>query len=489
VEVPRPFREPFYDLLLEQNRLFDCGEKTIQNIKLLKNKKTLVVATGQQAGLFSGPLFTIYKAMTTIKLANELSERLGQPVLPLFYLVSEDHDFAEVQWAGFLNSENSFEKIVFEASVAQDRQPVADYLLDDSISSLLDQFENQLLDTEFKADVFQKLRNCYQPGEKFHVSFSKWFFKLFKKYGVILFDSSDQRFKPFVKNVFARELNEQITINQMTQTNRELVSKNYHVQIPAKVKRPSLFLLKNGRHSLEGSRESYQDKNSGKEFSARELLENPENLSPKAALRPIVEDTLFPTIAYVGGPGEIAYWGQLKGIYKALDLPMPIVFPRAGFSLIEPKTSRNAKKFEILVEAFIQNKEEIIDQIVHNLVPQEFTDQINRIREFLNKELPNLEKRVEKIEPTLKNAFSKSQQQIFNKLGQIESKVLKAVQQKEKIIHSQLEAISSALLPGNSLQERQLNIVYFLAKYGWEMIDKIYEKIDLNHVDHRMLEL
>ena len=209
--VSRPHADDLIALLIEQNKKFNCGAQTLQNIEQLRNKNALVVATGQQVGLFAGPLYTVYKALTTIKLAQELEQRLHLPVLPLFYLVSEDHDFTEVQWAGVIDKANHFANIRYEPSEKQDRMPVSQVILDESINEKIDSFAEMLSETEFKKDIFNSLKTCYQPGIAFHTAFALWFQKLFNRYGIILFDSADKRYKKYMQHIFEKELAENIT--------------------------------------------------------------------------------------------------------------------------------------------------------------------------------------------------------------------------------------------------------------------------------------
>ncbi|NIA32104.1 MAG: bacillithiol biosynthesis cysteine-adding enzyme BshC [Actinobacteria bacterium] len=314
--ISRPHTQELIALLIAQNKEFNCDARTLKNIERLGDSNALVIATGQQVGLFSGPLYTVYKALTTIKLAQELERRLHLPVLSLFYLVSEDHDFAEVQWAGVVDKSNHFADIRYEPSGRQDRMPVSQIILDESINEKIHSFSGMLPETEFKQDIFADLKKCYQPGTAFHTAFARWFQKLFSGYGIILFDSADERYKKYVQHIFAKELVKNITAKCLQKTNTELLSQGYHTQIPVHKDRPGLFILQNGRHSLQREGEKLRNMHSGDLFDANALLQRPEKLSPKAVLRPIVEDTLFPTIAYVGGPGEIAYWAQLKDLYK-----------------------------------------------------------------------------------------------------------------------------------------------------------------------------
>lgn len=485
----RPDLGPFYQILAEQNRAFGAGQQTFDNIEKLKKGDALVVATGQQVGLFTGPLYTIYKALTTIKLAEALSKKLGRDVVPVFYIVSEDHDFAEVQWAGFINRNNEFTTIRYSHGDGDSRAPVAEIVLEEDIHETLAEVEHLLPETEFSPGILGLLKEFYQPGTPFHVAFSRLFQSLFSRHGIIIFDSSDSRAKPFVKSVFEKELRQQVTCTAIPPVNDRLLEKGYHVQIPVIQNRPGLFLLKKGRHSLEGDGISYINKNSGEKVGVDELLSDPAQLSPKATIRPLVEDTLFPTIAYVGGPGEISYWAQLKGVYREFGIPMPIVVPRAGFTLIEPKIARLLKKFNCAAEQFVANPNQLLEEIKASLVPDELAGTIQSLQKTIADGFEKMEPIIAGIDPTLENVRKKAEQNILNQLNMIEGKTKKALQNKEQTVTEQLRTLEENLLPGNSLQERKINIFNYLVKYDLGLIDRLYDEIDIENLGHKIVEL
>ncbi|MBN2411283.1 bacillithiol biosynthesis cysteine-adding enzyme BshC [candidate division KSB1 bacterium] len=485
----RPFKKELTKILTEQNTNFGCERTTLENISKLSEPETLVVATGQQVGLFSGPLYTIYKALTTIKLARELSIRMRTTVLPVFYLVSEDHDFDEVKWTGYIDRDNRYKKLVYEAQNRSDRSPVSQIDLDNSISTLITQFADSIVDTEYKDEILNSLGECYKPGVKYVIAFARWFTRLFEKYGIILFDSSDSRFKPFVKDVFAKELKEQISIKVLQKAGQELTDRGYHTQISVQPDRPNVFTLKDGRHSLQLQENEYINMFSGEKYTVDVLLQHPELLSPKAALRPLVQDTLFPTVAYVGGPGEIAYWAQLKGLYKAMALQMPIVFPRAGFTLIEPKIKRHFEKFALIPEQFIIDRQGSIEKALSAYVPEDIKERFVNIQANLSHDLKLLREKIIKSEPSMKTVIEKTESGIEKQIDMMEQKVMKAVEQREQIISEQIRTISENLLPENTLQERKLNILPYLIKYGRSLLDRLYDAVDPENIEHKMMEL
>ena len=458
--VNRPFRKELVDIVTDQNKSFKCSSATLENINNLLHSDTLAVVTGQQVGLFSGPLYTIYKALTTVKYAQELSNVLHVPVVPVFYLVSEDHDFAEVQWAGYIDKKNCFNKLKYEPGHLADRIPVADIVLDSSIESVINEISEGLADTEFKSEIIQSLKECYQAGKNFNNSFACWFTKLLHKYGIIILDASDARLKPYMRPVFERELRENITTTAIQKTNEKLNTFGYHNQLSVFQDRPGLFIIKDGRHSLEKQNNGYRDMNSGHVFSIEELLDQPQNLSPKATLRTIVEDTLLPTIAYVGGPAEIAYWGQLKDVYKAFHLPMPVVIPRAGFTLIEPKLKRHFERYDVSAYSFILEAEETVKKIMTSLIPDDIRIKIAESSVNIEKEWRRLSSDVLKVDPTLESVIEKTKTNMEKQLYNLEQKIFKSIQQREKVVSEQLRTITEHLLARRKITGTSANYSY-----------------------------
>jgi bacillithiol biosynthesis cysteine-adding enzyme BshC len=488
-QVGRPYNHELVSILREQNESYSCSRQTLKNLETLAGGKALAVVTGQQVGLFSGPLYTIYKALTIIKLAQELSHRLDAPVLPIFYLVSEDHDFAEVQWAGLIDSTNKFRRVFYRPAQASDRLPVFQLKIEESINQVIKQLADSLPDTEFKQEIISQLMLSYQSGTGFALGFARWFTRLFSQYGVIILDASDPRLKRLVSPIFERELKENLSSLAISKTDQLLTSFGYHSQLAIQPNRPNVFVLKDGRHSIERDGVGYRNLNSGQMYSIAELIANPEQISPKAALRPIVEDTLLPTIAYVGGPGEIAYWAQLRGTYEAFDLPMPVVVPRAGFTLVEPKIKRHLERFSMSAAQVIVDPAGAENQALHSLIPPDFGLRIKDSKTAIEKEWRRLSNDVRQIEPSMGNAIDKMSNQMTHQINALEEKILKALKQREGIFAEQLKSVTEHLVPDKKLQERQLNIVPFLIKYDWSIIDKLFSAINVHQLEHQLLEL
>ena len=483
-------RDELVAVLQDQNTRFGCGERTMHNIEKLAAPRSLAVVTGQQAGLFSGPLYTVYKALTTVKLAQKLSQKLKTHVVPVFYLVSEDHDFKEVRWVKIIDQSNNVIRFEYDSRTPE-RTPVCRIMLDETINHMIERVAETLSITEFSEMVFAALKNCYRPGLSFSDAFACWMCRLVKQYGVVLLDASDPRIKLLVGDVFETELIHNSPSNQIAaSTGKMLQELGYHEQIRINPQRPNLFILDQGRHSIERRGEEFVNLGNGSFFDASKAVrEHPEHFSPKALLRPIVQDSLLPTVAYVGGPSEIAYFAQLKGVYKIFGLHMPVVFPRAGFTIVEVKIQRHLQRLNLEAFDFAQGFKKVLHQVMREKLPPELEKRVTKARGNIKEEWRRLAEVTQQIEPTLQATLDKASTRVSHQLNGIEQKLLNALRKREKVVEDQLFATYNNLFPDGGLQERQLNILPYLVKYGWGLIDRIFDEIDLDSVDHKILEL
>jgi len=488
-QTPRADRGRLIEILTEQNESFGGGAATRHNLRLLAKPDSLAVVTGQQVGLFSGPLYTLYKALTTCKLAADLTHRLDRPVLPVFYLVSEDHDFDEVRWVGWWDKANQFQKLVYTPARMPQRLPMSEVLLEPGIELLLQDLQDWTPPSEFKSAWMDVLARCYHPGTSMATAFAHFFSHLLAEWGVVLLNASDPRLKELAQPIFQQELNNLTSVSAIQQTNVELMKKGYHTQLTVHPTRPHLFVLNQGRHSLEKERDRFVDMHSRTAYTSEELLQQPSTLSPKAALRPIVQDWLLPTLAYVAGPGEIAYWAQLKRAYAGFGLPMPMVVPRAGFTLVEPKIQRHLEKFSLTSAEVIAQGKMGRTKVEARLLPPTVMEQLNELRQLLAKKWPDLSSSITALDATLLSPSQKTEAQINAALQQLENRVVRALQQKEAVMADQLQAIYASLWPGDELQERQANILPFLVKYGPAILTLLYQQIDWQAAEHQIIHL
>ncbi len=478
-------RQAVVAVLTEQNQNMGAGPRTMERLKILQRSDSLVVATGQQVGLCTGPAYTIYKALSCCRLAQELERLLNKPVIPIFYLVTEDHDFEEVRWLGVLNGDHSFEKICYTPTHLPDRTPMSQVMLEPAITQTLAQLAPHF---DPDGDEWRQITTCYRAGSTLPRAFAELFLHILRDFGVVVLDPSDARFKQLALPIFTAELNATPSISAMLKTNTLLSQHGFHNQLAVHPQRPHLFILENGRHSLEKQADGWADMHSGVVYSAADLLAQVHKLSPKAAIRPLVQDWLLPTVAYVGGPGEVAYFAQLKGVYEAHQLPMPVVVPRDGFTLMEPRLIRYLDKLGLSAGDFISEHSLALADVQRRLVPAHITDHVQHIRQCLNSHWPDLAAAIIALDPTLQSPVQKTENQILGGLEQLEAKLLRSLKQKQSVVTDQVQAIQNVFRPGDELQERKLNLLPFLAKHPG-LLNTLAEAVQPLHPAHHIIAL
>jgi len=482
-------RRQLVDILRAQNIRFGAGPETLAQLDRLADPQALAIVTGQQVGLFGGPLYTLYKALAVCKMAAELSADWNRPIVPVFYLVSEDHDIDEIRWAGYLDRNHAFQKVNYEPRTTVDRLPAAQVHLDDNILLLQQLLAEQLPFGEFQAEIMAALAEDYRPGETMATAFARWSLRLLRGQGIIILDASDDRLKQLMLPILRRELEENLSIPAMMVTNQQLSDAGYHAQLAMQPQRPHIFWLEQGRHSLERDGDGFRNLHNNIKLSLTDLLSHPERLSPKAALRPLAQDYLLPTLAYIGGPGEIAYWAQLKGVYAAFGRPMPAVMPRPGMTLLDARAEKWLQKYEITADAYLAEREIVEEKMRQAGMPAKLAAALATVRTPIEQRWQDVQTAIQQLDPTLSAPCEKTGTGILHAIEQLQAKVLRAVEQKEKSRADHLHALQESIWPGGQLQERQLNIVPLLCKQGWGLVQRLYETISWREPAHQIMVL
>ncbi len=474
---------------------FNPSEATQNNIDKLKSDKTLAVVTGQQLGILGGPLYTIYKTLTAIKLCNYLSDRYGDfNFVPVFWLEGDDHDFNEVSSIGLLNLENKFQVIDYGKKISNDddRISVGKLNFNEDINSFFEDIEKTLRTTEFTFDILKILKEFYKPCNSFNCAFRHLLFFLFDKYGLLIFDPQDKRVKEVLKPVFKKEISDFRTHTEQVIKVSATLEELYQTQI--KVKPVNLFYSNDeGRFLIEPTDEGFRLKGKRIKFTSDELLnmieEEPQKFSPNVLLRPICQDYVLPTAFYVGGPSEIAYFAQLLPMYSLFNLEEPIIYPRSSVTLIEKGIQKSLDKFNLsLKDVFVENN--ILEKKIITDISDENTDEIfKKVKDDFEIAFDKLREKLFQLDKTLGDASSKSQQKILRYLEELKNKADNAVKRKHESTVRQINKISSSLYPNSNLQERELNFIYFVNKYGNEILDKIYDELEIDKFEHQVIEL
>ena len=304
------------------------------NIQRLSEPGTFAVVTGQQVGLFSGPAFTLYKALTTVRLAQSLSEQ-GLPCVPVFWLATEDHDLDEVSQGATFDEEYNLLPLRDSGDRPSPRSPVGEVRHTAEISAALSQLETALPEGESRSRLLQDLRECYVPGATWGESFARFMTRLFGRWGVILMDPLDESVHRLSSGVYQQALGKAAELRAgVLESSHALVQRGYHAQVHVVEDSTLVFVARHGDRLALHQRDGKFFLDGSEEISLSELqsllAERPLDFSPNVLLRPLVQDSLLPTLAYVAGPSELAYLGQAQSLYRALGRPQPVIFPTCG---------------------------------------------------------------------------------------------------------------------------------------------------------------
>lgn len=486
-------RKKLIEVLGHQNKAFGCEEKTLTNIDLLQDEKTFAVITGQQAGLFTGPLLTIYKTLSTIKLTELLNDEYEYKFIPVFWVVSDDHDFDEVNHLSLVNGASQVRRIVYQPEGEYARFPVGTIPVDNRFNAVLEQFSEKTPETEFKASVQQMVRTSYSEARSVADGFCRFMANLFREYGLVVVDPRDPDLTVLAAPVFEMEIGDpEKSTSCVLKTGEQLSRHGYHQQIHLRPGHLNIFLEIDGRRcSISEKDERFQtDRGS---YSREEILKllrsSPERFSPNVVLRPIVRSHLLPTAAYIGGPAEISYYAQLKDVFSFFGVPQPIVYPRVRGTLIEGKIRRILDRHSIDPMNVYTNSDGVVNDIVKGSLPETFRTVFQETEEDMKRFFGKIRDAVTPIDSSLNDLVTRSRNRLAHDIEKIEKKVIQARKKSEEVIVQQIEKVKTNLFPNGEYQERVLNIVPFLILYGPDFIHHLYNSIDINTKRHQMIDI
>lgn len=494
LENYRTPRGKLCDALLEMNVRFGAGEPTLKNIELLREEGTVAVLTGQQAGLFTGPVYTIYKALSAIKAAAELSAA-GIPAVPVFWAATEDHDIDEVSNAFVIDSAGSPKEFRVASSHYVEGQSVGDVRLDRSIEGVIDELESSLPRTEFTAGIADELRSAWRPETGFGEAFLRQMLTMLGRFGLVAADPLDAELKRLAAPIYtlAVERADEIAA-ALLERSRELESEGFHAQVHVAADSFPLFW-----HTDEGKRTALKIAGdglfsaAGREFTRAELVEliaaDPRRFSPAVMLRPVVQDHLFPTACYFGGGAEIAYFAQNSEVYRILERPVTPIFHRQSFTVIESANRRTMAKYTIepadLFEGAEKTERRVSEEILDPGTAAMFAD----VEEKINGQLNRLDRELSHLDPNLAKNLATRRRKIVYHIGALRNKTRVEQLKKHGDAARRLSALASSTMPGGTLQERVVGVVSFLGRYGPSFIDELYAVIDMDDRGHRVVFL
>ena len=487
-------REELVEILTGQNERFGAGDATHRNIQRLLDPTSVAVVTGQQLGLFTGPLYTILKAVTTIQLARRIESDTGRPAIPVFWLEGEDHDFAEVASTSLFQGNRLLTLSYDGAQNHPDTYPypVGRLEFSESIISVIDRLEEALPPTDFRGDVLEAVREAYKPGITFLDAFVRLMGRFFEGEGLVFATGDDPRIKRIAIPLFRKELKEhKQSAKMLGETSRKLED-SYHSQVRSEP--VNLFLIiDNGRRSLQADGDGFTLKGTDLRYTLDDLLtlldEKPETFSPNVVFRPLVQDTILPTAAYVAGPSEVAYFAQFRPLYEWAGIPMPIIYPRASVTLVEPKIKKVLQYFGSSITVFEQQLEQLFREMVLERMIIDPIETFDRASLHLQDAVDSVKSTIENIDPSLGKATEATRVALLSEWTKLKERTIKAEKRKQNHMRERLSKAQSNLYPNNSLQERIISPLYFFNKYGIDLVKRFTEEIELDTTSHQIFSL
>jgi len=463
-------RQPINRKLLVEELLIqniDAPNKSIENIKLLKNDNTFTVTTGHQICLFTGPLYSIYKIISTLNLTKSLKEKYPQyDFVPIFWMATEDHDFEEI------NHVNIFDKkITWNTNQSG---PVGRFSTAD-MTSFLEEIEEVI-----GSNLTRTLIDFYKSSTNLAAAHNKIINHLFGEEGVVVIDADSEKLKREMISIFSNELIEQKTFEKVEEQSEILLEKGFGKQVtPREI---NLFYQKDGlRERITEIDKSFNVLNTELSFTQEEILEelnnHPERFSPNVVMRPIYQEKILPNLAYIGGPGELAYWFQLKSAFEVNSVNFPILVLRNMALIIKKNISKKIDQLPFKLEDYFRPQYKLENEYINQVTEISFEDEIANLEEVFE---ITKEKAVE-VDFSLERTVIAELKRAQNSINKIKKKVTKAEKKKHEVAINRIDAVKNAFFPGGTFQERKLNLLEF---YNPDLIKKLI--LDLKSLEDNL---
>ena len=479
-------------VLERQNQSWGASAKTLSHLDRLR-KGAAAVVTGQQVGLFGGPTFALYKALTAVKLADEASAA-GVEAVPVFWLATYDHDLAEVNHVSLPATDGTLQVL---ATTSHDvpGAPVSAVRFEQEIAPVVEQAVQLLGESE----AAEFLKECYRPGATLGSAFARLYTRIFADWGVIVLDASDPELARVSVPIYRAAVERAAELSSaLLKQGAALEAAGYHQQVKVTESSVLLFTTRNGarvpihRREHAGTEEFLIDGEAAEKVSGAYLISqieaHPEQFSPNVLLRPVVQDYLLPTLAYTGGAAEAAYFAQAAAVYKSLSGRVTPLVPRFSATVVEPKVQRLLEKHGLAVTDVFAGPEELRREIASHSLPADLQAAFDAARESFDANFGAVKDKLEKLDRTLVDAAETSRSKMQHQLEKLYAQAARAEALKGELVTRHAAHLSQSLYPDKGLQERAIGGIYFLARYGKEFLNELYSVIHTDCHDHQILE-
>ena len=489
-QLQSPISVALADALTRQNERWH--NPVTAQIRMLLEPGALAVVTGQQVGLFGGPLYTFYKALTTVRLARKLEDVTQRPVVPVFWLEGGDHDLLEVSTL-HIPAGDSVKPLLYRDHTflpSANVGSVGRLSLQPDIDRVREELCKVLPPTEFRNGILEDYFGAYRVGTTFTDAFARTMVALLRGSPLVLIDPEDAAIKQLAAPLFERALLEHADILERLEVTSRRLARNYHVQVQPRA--TALFYQdESGRHAVRPEEAGFTVQKRGQALSVSTVVDRirvqPHQFSPNVVLRPLLQDMLMPTVAYVAGPGEVSYFAQYKSLYDWAGLAMPILYPRASITILEPSVRRVLRRYSLTMVDLAESTGALLERmLIHGSAQEEaFTG----AEHALSGIVAELSPVVAAVDATLQQAVHATGAAWGKDLDRLRRRVRKAEKRKHGVLRSQLSRAQAAAFPCGKLQERVVPAMYFLSKYGPEFLNLLQDGRLLETASHQTLQL
>lgn len=458
----------------------------------LGKRETVAIVTGQQPVLFGGPLFVLYKAIATVEIAARLESARQAPVVPVFWIAADDHDFAEIRSVTLPDETGTAHTLRYAPQREPAGAPAAAIVLDESTPALLDELARILPAGDFREETLAAVRETYRPGVTLVDSFARLLAAIAPE--LVILDAADPAIKRLMAPVLERELRlGSPSSRSVAAVGQELLRAGYHQQVPVREGLLNLFLLDGGVRRPLGTNDGGieirgTDRHLSLEEATRRLASAPESWSPGALLRPLAQDIILPTAAYIGGPAEVAYHAQIGGCYEDFGIPRPVLVPRPGVTLLDSARVRVLEAERLDLPDLQGDADGVIARWIRQAHP-EVEASFERMRRVLAQEMGELARALAAQDATLGGAAHAATGRMLHPLETLEEKSMRALKKRDQGRAERLRRAHDVLFPGGSFQERGSGFLGFLPRYGHALIATLRQSVDPWAKGHQVVTL
>lgn len=492
-------RGPVADHIERYMANFPSSPAVEQSLVKLRAADSVVVIGGQQAGVLTGPLYTIHKVVSTIVLAKQKEAELGVPVVPVFWIAGEDHDYLEVNHI-YTEVNQKIEKSTFPQAVL-DKKMVSDILLDQEkcflwVKKIIESFG----ETEYTNTILAFTEQAIQRSRSLVDFFAHIIMEMFKDFGLLIIDSGDKNIRVLERDYFLMQIRDHQKITEAVLNQQEKIHQmGFANALEIKENAANLFYYDEetgSRILLEYQPETkhFIGKNSSIQFTYEQLVElannKPQSLSNNVVTRPLMQEWLFPTLAFIAGPGEIAYWSELKQVFEHYDIKMPPIVPRLNITLLERSIDTDLKELDFsLEEVLVNGISDYKEKFLLSVKDPDIDDVFLRLRNDLTGYYQTIVEKTEEIDKGMNPLIKKNEELIQKQIRFLEDKIIESIHRKHVVSLRKIDRVGNALRPNGSPQERVINPFYFLNKHGFEFIRQLVQMDYVFDGSHKVIKL